>query len=101
MVSQFDPLAENSLNNGFPGSFDSVSFAQTTDLTQSQRYSVWQIQYITTEDGYQYIQLNNLTTVDDLQKFNISSGIQWSNTQWYKDSLGFFKQVMITVCLNS
>ena len=91
ITTNFDPLADSSFN-GQVGSFDSVLFDQTTPVTD-QRYSVWQIQYITNSDNRQYISLVSVLPVNDLEKFTILFGTQWSNTQWYKDSSGYFEQI--------
>ena len=51
--SVFDPLASAGNVVSGTGSFDSIPFSYTTELDQDTRYSVWQIQYRTSDDGYQ------------------------------------------------
>jgi hypothetical protein len=82
VTTQFDPLVEATGNNGLPGSFDSILFDQTTDLPQDQYYNVWQIQYKTDTDGQQYMVLNNVLSVSNLEKFNILFGTEYSSTSW-------------------
>jgi hypothetical protein len=101
--TQFDPLAQVSTNNGLIGSYDTTLFDQTTDITsQAQRYSVWQIQYILDDDGNPYMQLNSVLAVPNLSKFRIVFGAQWSSTQWYKNSSGYFEQIpLLTAVLDT
>jgi hypothetical protein len=83
-----DPL------DGYPGSYDSLPFDQTTDITmQSQRYSVWQINYVYDNDGTAFMQLSSIREVPNLSKFKTLYGNEFSSTQWYKDSSGFFNEV--------
>lgn len=93
VTTQFDPLAQESTNNGFPGSFDTTLYDQTTDLTQAQRYSVWQIQYVTAEGGAVYIRLNSVRLINNFEKFSVLFGTEYSSTQWYKDSEGYIQQI--------
>lgn len=93
VTSQFDPLLEESSNNGRIGSYDTELFDQTVEVPPNQRYSVWQITYVTTDSGNQYIRLNNLLTVNNLEKLSILSGTRYSSTQWYKNAQGVFEQI--------
>jgi hypothetical protein len=85
----FDPLPTGS--TGLIGGFDSTSFAQTTDVPVEDRYSVWQIEYVPSGDTF-YMKLNEVLPVDDLEKFVVLFGTQYSNTDWYKNSSGYFEQ---------
>ena len=89
--------------DGYPGSYDSLLFDQVTYITdQALRYSVWQIQYITDNDGRQYMRLSSIMSVPNLNKFTIAFGNQWSNTQWYKNASGFFQQIpLLTAVLDT
>jgi len=98
LATQFDPLI-NTGGAGGVGSFDSIPFAQATPLTQSQRYSVWKIEYVTTTGGQQYIKLNNVLLVDNLDKFNIAFGTEYSNTDWYKNANGVFEQIPLLTAI--
>jgi hypothetical protein len=53
---------------------------------------VWQIQYTTVVDEI-YLQVTLISTVNNLEKFSILFGTQYSNTQWYKNSSGIFEQI--------
>jgi hypothetical protein len=101
--TQFDPLAQVATNNGLVGSYDTTLFDQTTDITsQAQRYSVWQIQYVLDDDGNPFMRLNSVLSVPNLSKFRIRFGAQWSSTQWYKNSSGYFEQIpLLTAVLDT
>lgn len=92
-TTQFDPLPNVGNVESGVGSYDTTLFDQTTDVPTSKRYSVWQIQYVTTDDGSQYIKLVDILAVSNLQKFTITNGTQYSSTQWYKDAEGYFQQI--------
>jgi hypothetical protein len=67
-------------------------FLSTPITDPAIRYSVWTIQYITLDD-VQYITLNSVYAVDELSKFNIQFGTEYSNTGWYKNEDGYFEQI--------
>jgi hypothetical protein len=92
-----DPL------DGQPGSYDSILFDQTTEITsQAQRYSVWQIQYITTTGLDPYIRLSSILSVSNLSKFKILFGETYSSTQWYKNASGYFEEMpLLTAVLDT
>ena len=98
VTTQFDPLINTGGVAG-AGSFDSIPFAQATPLTQAQRYSVWRIEYVTTTGGQQYIRLNSVLSVDNLNKFNILFGTEYSNTEWYKNANGVFEQIPLLTAI--
>jgi hypothetical protein len=89
-ISQYDPLTPG--QQGL-GGYDTTTFAQAIPLTQNQRYSVWQINYVTTTGGQQYIQLTESRSVANLEKFTIAFGTQYSNTGWYKNASGYFEEI--------
>lgn len=101
ITTQFDPLPSG--DNFQPGSYDTTTFDQTTDIIDpAVRYSVWQIQYVTTNDGSQFMQLVSVLPVNNLEKFTISYGTVYSNTQWYKNNLGRFEQIpLLTAALDT
>ena len=99
VTTQFDPLVEATVNNGLPGSFDSILFDQTTDLPQDQYYDVWQIQYKYDTDGNAYMVLNNVLSVSNLEKFNILFGTEYSSTSWYKNASGFFEEIPLLTAI--
>jgi hypothetical protein len=107
ITSQFDPLEREQppeiITNGLVGSYDTTLFDQTTDIdTQSQRYSVWQINYIPDNDGNFYIQLASVRSVPQLTKFRIRFGEQYASTQWFKNASGFFEQIpLLTAVLDT
>ena len=85
--------------DGMPGSFDSIPFDQTTNVPQDQYYDVWQIQYKTDTDGQQYMVLNNVLSVSNLEKFNILFGTEYSSTSWYKNAEGFFQEIPLLTAI--
>ena len=100
--SQFDPLPRLDSENNLPGSFDSISFDQTTDLPVDQRYGVWQIQYVFDELGARFMRLNCISLVPNLNKFTIKYGSVYSSTQWYKNASGYFEQIpLLTAALDT
>jgi hypothetical protein len=88
----YDPLIESSANNGLPGSFDSIPYDQVTDIPPEDRYQIWQITY-SNIGGELYLELNKITDIAPLEKFNINYGNVYSSTQWYKDNDGLIKQI--------
>lgn len=102
ITSPYDPLPFVGNVVSGTGSYDSTQYDQTTDITsQSERYSVWQIQYVTAVGGAVYMQLVLAEAVDNLEKFTVIFGSQYSNTQWYKNSSGFFQQIpLLTAARN-
>ena len=92
VTTQFDPLNNAGNVESGTGSYDTTTFDQTTDVPTSQRYDVWQIQYVTTDGGQQYIKLVNILTVDNLEKFTILYGTVYSSTQWLKNAEGVFEE---------
>ena len=99
--TQFDPLAQSSSNDGLTGSFDSVEFDQATDIPFDTRYSVWQIQYVTSPGGGVYMSLVSVQSIDDLQKFNVQFGTEYSSTQWYKNNSGFIEEIPLLTAINN
>ena len=90
----FDPLAQDSANNGAPGSFDTQLFDQSTPITDpATQYSVWKIQYLTAVGGEVYMSLTSIEPVNSLNKFSVLFGTEYSSTGWYKNEAGFFEQI--------
>jgi hypothetical protein len=88
----FDPLEPGAANNGLAGSFDSLPYDQTLIIAPDQRYQRWQISYINVA-GTNYLNCSKIADIAPLDKFNIGYGNTYSNTQWYKDATGTFKQI--------
>lgn len=80
--SQFD-----SPDNGF----DTQSFAQSDPVPDDEKYQVYLISYIEDEPGNPYMQLNVVKTVNNLEKFTINYGEEYSSEQWYKNADGEFQ----------
>jgi hypothetical protein len=93
VTTQYDPLIEGVGNNGRIGSYDTTLFDQTTIVDPTQRYSVWQASYATTEGGSKYITLNPVLTVNNLEKFTVLSGTEYSSTEWFKNASGVFEEI--------
>ena len=91
-VTVYDPLQAGTENNGLPGSFDSLLYAEETPIPVDERYTIWQINYVT-NNGIQYIQLSSVQPVDNLQKFFIRYGNVYASTSWYKNDAGIFRQI--------
>ena len=99
----FDPLLPAGNVVSGAGSYDSLNYDQVTPITdQATQYSVWQIQYIYDFDNRPYMVLTSVESIPNLNKFRILFGTQWSNTQWYKNSGGYFEQVpLLTAILDT
>ena len=96
----FDPLSHDiAANEGAVGSFDTTTFDQTDPVPTVDRYQVWQIN-IVDRQGVDYISLSKIADIGLNEKFTISYGITYSNTSWYKDSTGQFKQIPLLTALN-
>ena len=94
ITTQFDPLIELPSNNGLPGSYDYLTFDQTTPILDvNTRYSVWLIQYQSTTGGDPILSLTSVTQCPNLSKFTVMFGAEWSSTQWYRDAEGYFQQI--------
>lgn len=90
--SLYDPLDQNIALNGEAGSYDSLPYALSEIIPPEQRRNIWRIEYVTS-GTYTYITLNPVATVEPQQKFTIAYGAVYSNTQWYKNSSGYFEQI--------
>jgi hypothetical protein len=88
----YDPLDRDNALNGQPGSYDSLLYAQTTEVPFEQRFSIWQIEYVN-DDGYVYMTLNSIQAVSNLEKFTVRYGNTWASTQWFKNDAGFFREI--------
>jgi hypothetical protein len=92
--SGYDPLAQDPANNNLPGSFDSIPYADTTEVSDpSIQFGVWQVQYVLNANGVPFIQLNPYLQVNTLTQFTVTFGTQYANTQWYKNTQGFYQQM--------
>jgi hypothetical protein len=101
-TTQYDPLATDVNNNGQIGSFDTTLYDQTTPiLTANERYSVWMIQYQYDNDGNVILILNPQRTVNNLEKFTVLFGTQWSNTQWFKNAQGYFEKIPLLTAIEN
>jgi len=91
----FDPLDNVGNVQSGAGSYDSLLFDQTTDITdRATQYGVWRIQYLTAEGGGgTYMSLQFVQNVDLNNKFTVGFGAEYSSTGWYKNLNGFFEQI--------
>ena len=77
--------------NGIDGinNIDGRTVIFTNDIVPS---NVYLIQYVDV-GGDLYIQLTNILTPNNLEKFPILFGTQYASTQWYKTAEGVFQQI--------
>lgn len=88
----FDPLASG--QNLQIGAFDSTGFSEATPITDTAIQSgLWQIQYVPDNNGVLFIQLTSILPINNLNQFIVTSGTEYVNTQWYKDSTGVLTQM--------
>ena len=74
----------------------------TSIVSLNERYSVWQIQYNTDDDGRQYMTLSVKQEVNEFEKFRIVFGTQWSSTQWYRSDDSYFEKIpLLTAVLDT
>ena len=89
------------INDGLPGTFDTWTFDQSNPINPASYYSVWQIRY-TVINNATYMQLTSVASVNKLSQFSISAGDVFVNTNWYKNSNGFFQQMpLLTASLDT
>ena len=90
-VQPFDPLSSG--QDFQVGAYDTLGFAEAIPITNpSVQASLWQIQYVI-KGGVEFIQLNSILSIANLTQFIVSFGTQYVNTQWYKNSSGFFTEM--------
>jgi len=89
-TTYFDPLSQGSTSQ--VGGYDSLLYTQQTEVPLSQRRDIWQINYIN-NNGFIYISLTNVGTINDLEKFTILYGNTYASTGWFKNDAGVFKQI--------
>ena len=90
----FDPLLPAGNVQSGPGSFDSLPWDQTTDITDpATQYGVWRIQYLQAAGGGTYMSLQFVQNVTVNNKLSILFGTEYSSTGWFKNSSGFFEQI--------
>jgi len=100
ITSFYDPLPRLDSQNGQVGSYDTVTYDQTEVVPIADRYQVWQIN-IVNRSGVEYISLAKISDIGLNEKFTISYGTTYSNTNWYKNSTGYFQQIpLLTAVLN-
>jgi hypothetical protein len=100
VTTQYDPLPNVGNVVSGTGSYDTTLYDQTTDITsQSERYSVWQIQYVPTVGGSPFMRLVLVEPINNLEKFTILFGAQYSSTQWYKNASGYFEQIPLLTAI--
>ena len=99
LSSRYDPLPQSSSFNGQPGSFDSVPYAQETEIPLADRYNVWRIVYNFDSDGEIFLTVVPALTLSVFDKVSILFGTQWSSTQWYKNSSGFIEKIPLLTAI--
>jgi len=73
--------------------FEAEAFEETTFIdSQTDRYSVYQIEYLTSGDET-VIKLNKIKEVNNHEKFDILYGETYSNMSFYKNSSGYFQEI--------
>ena len=97
-VQPYDPLSSG--QDFQVGAYDTLGFSEAIPITNpAVQASLWQIQYVN-KNGVDFIQLNSILSIANLTQFIVSFGTQYVNTQWYKNSSGFFTQMpLLTAAL--
>jgi hypothetical protein len=100
ITSPFDPLAQNSINNGSPGSFDSLNYDLTIPIIDPDvRYSVWLITYQYDVGGNIILKLSVQRPCPNLNKFTVLFGTQWASTSWYRNAEGYFEEIPLLTAI--
>ena len=90
----FDPLLNVGNVISGTGSYDSLSYDETTFITNPEtQYGVWRVNYQTAPTGKIYMVLQFVQDVPLDNKFAVGFGADYSNTSWYKGEDGYFEQV--------
>lgn len=109
LFAQINNVAVSTFLTAHPSGIDGITdldgrtviFSNTVG-TPAGLYSVWQVQYVYTDPLNPFIQLNNILTVTNLTKCNISFGNAYAGTQWYKNASGYFQEVpLLTAVLDT
>jgi hypothetical protein len=102
VTSPFDPLPNVGNVVSGAGSYDSLDFDLSTPITDpAVIYSVWQINVLYDSDSRPYMVLTSVSPVNNLDKFPIIFGDQYSNTNWYKKQDGTFTQIPLLTATRS
>ena len=96
--SLFDPLPNAGNVVSGLGSYDSTTFDQTLPVDPTTYYNLWQIEYVT-QDGQTYMTLNPVEVINNLEKFSVQYGTQYSSTSWYKNSSGYLEQMPLLTAI--
>lgn len=88
--------------NNLPVGFDSDPYAYADPIVDpAVRYGVWQISLVDV-DGVSYITLKSVNSIANFEKLSILFGSQYANTQWYKNTSGFFEAIpLLTATLET
>ena len=98
-VQPFDPLPTG--DDFQTGAYDTTGFAEAIPITDpAVQSSLWQIEYVSDANGVPFIQLNSILPIDNSTQFIVTSGTQYVNTQWYKNSSGIITEMpLLTAAL--
>lgn len=85
------------------GDYDFPNFNTSVPLIQkSQRFVVWQINFLQDVAGDTFIKLTTLSQVNVYQKFTIRSGNEYSSVQYYKNEEEIFERIpLLTAVLDT
>ena len=98
-ASFYSPTSDD---DELPG-YNERPFSEVEEINDfNERYSVWQINYVTDQSGRQYLNVTSARAVAELQKFRILEGSQYSSTQWYRSDEGYSEQIpLLTAVLDT
>ena len=57
-------------------------------------YDVWRIEYVTVGD-FTYLSLGSIQIINNLEKWTIRYGADYSSTQWYKNQTGYIVEIPV------
>jgi len=83
--------------------FTSAAFSAALPITDPAiQFSLWQIQYVNDVNGVPFIHLVSILPIAELTQSSITSGTEYVNTNWYKNSEGFLQEMpLLTAALST
>jgi hypothetical protein len=86
-----------------PGDYDNPSYGTSVPIIpKSERFVVWNINYQTDLFGRIYMTLTFARSVSVFDRFRVKSGVQYSNTNWFKNADSVFERIpLLTAALDT
>ena len=69
-------------------------FVNASGNPATDYYDVWRIEYVTV-GAFTYLSLISIQTINNLEKWTIRYGTDYSSTQWYKNQAGYIVEIPV------